>query len=103
MTRKRKVLLDLAQEVVALYGKAAQSTEAPACLCDARRQVASQTDGHSGVLQSTRNLTVGETYDGRRAVSLLRLQGRWLERAGFPAGARVVVQVEEGRIVLSGQ
>jgi type I toxin-antitoxin system toxin SymE len=30
----------------------------------------------------------------------LRLQGRWLERAGFAIGARVCVQVMPGRLVL---
>jgi Toxin SymE, type I toxin-antitoxin system len=30
----------------------------------------------------------------------LRLQGRWLERAGFTVGANVHVQVERGRLVL---
>ncbi|MFQ5903178.1 MAG: SymE family type I addiction module toxin [Candidatus Binatia bacterium] len=93
MTRKKRALLALAQEVVALYGdKAAQPTEAP---------VAPQAEAHSGPIHS-RKLTISKTYDGRRAVPLLRLQGRWLERAGFPAGARVVVRVQERRIVLLG-
>jgi Toxin SymE, type I toxin-antitoxin system len=30
----------------------------------------------------------------------LRLQGRWLDRAGFAVGANVHVQVEPGRLVL---
>ena len=30
----------------------------------------------------------------------LRLQGRWLDRAGFAVGANVQVQVEPGRLVL---
>jgi len=30
----------------------------------------------------------------------LRLQGRWLDRAGFTVGANVHVQVEPGRLVL---
>jgi len=30
----------------------------------------------------------------------LRLQGRWLDRAGFAVGADVRVQVEPGRLVL---
>jgi len=30
----------------------------------------------------------------------LRLQGRWLENAGFAIGMRVGVQVEQGRLVL---
>lgn len=91
MIRKKRVLLALAKEVVAIYGgKALKPASAP-------------TEEPPRQLQSTRRLTVSETYDGRRTVSLLRLKGRWLEHAGFPAGARVVVQVQEGRIVLSGQ
>jgi Toxin SymE, type I toxin-antitoxin system len=30
----------------------------------------------------------------------LRLQGRWLDKAGFAVGANVHVQVEPGRLVL---
>jgi len=30
----------------------------------------------------------------------LRLQGRWLDRAGFAVGSDVQVQVEPGRLVL---
>ena len=30
----------------------------------------------------------------------LRLQGRWLDQAGFPVGAQVQVQVDRGRLVL---
>lgn len=30
----------------------------------------------------------------------LRLQGRWLDQAGFPIGAQVQVQVDQGRLVL---
>jgi hypothetical protein len=30
----------------------------------------------------------------------LRLQGRWLDRAGFAVGADVRVQVEPGRVVV---
>ena len=30
----------------------------------------------------------------------LRLQGRWLDQAGFPIGAQVQVQVDRGRLVL---
>ena len=30
----------------------------------------------------------------------LRLQGRWLDRAGFAVGSDVRVQVERGRLVL---
>ena len=30
----------------------------------------------------------------------LLLKGRWLDEAGFPAGSRANVQVEDGRIVI---
>ena len=33
-------------------------------------------------------------------VPFLRLQGRWLDRAGFAVGADVRVQVEPGRLVV---
>ncbi len=36
-----------------------------------------------------------------RWYSRLRLQGRWLERAGFSAGTRVSVAVADGRLVIS--
>lgn len=48
----------------------------------------------------TRQLTVSRTGDYRKPVPLLRLQGQWLERAGFPAGSRVVVKVQKGRLVI---
>ena len=37
---------------------------------------------------------------GAPSVSFLRLQGRWLERAGFAIGASVRVLVTKGRLVL---
>lgn len=30
----------------------------------------------------------------------LRLQGRWLDQAGFPIGAQVRVEVDRGRLVV---
>ena len=99
MTKKNRVLIALAKEVVAIYGgKASKPASAPT-----EELPPPALNLIQGRLQLTRRLTVSETYDGRRTVSLLRLKGRWLEQAGFPAGARVVVQVQEGRIVLSGQ
>ncbi len=88
MSKKKQVLLALAREVIALYGsQVAPSFEVP------------QTEGQ---VQTTRKLTTGKTFDGRRFVPSLRLQGQWLEQAGFPVGTRVVVQVQEGKIVLLG-
>jgi Toxin SymE, type I toxin-antitoxin system len=38
-----------------------------------------------------------------RPVPLLRIQGQWLERAGFEIGKRVNVQVESGRLVIEAE
>jgi hypothetical protein len=38
--------------------------------------------------------------NGRR-VPMIRMRGDWLEENGFVAGERVVVTVEQGRIVLT--
>ena len=34
-------------------------------------------------------------------VPILRMSGRWLAEHGFPIGARVYVQVEQGRVILT--
>lgn len=59
---------------------------------------------------NARRLTVSRHYPERRAVRardlpitpmpFLRLQGRWLDEAGFAIGANVRVQVAAGRLVL---
>ena len=38
--------------------------------------------------------------NGRR-VPMIRMRGEWLEENGFTAGERVVVTIEQGRIVLT--
>jgi len=38
--------------------------------------------------------------NGRR-VPMIRMRGEWLEENGFTAGERVLVTVEQGRIVLT--
>jgi hypothetical protein len=52
-----------------------------------------------------KTLTVSSLYQPRRrggaVTSHLRLTGRWLEAAGFPAGARVPVQVQQGQLVIT--
>jgi len=53
-----------------------------------------------------RRLTVGYTpglefVEPLPAVPLLRLSGRWLALVGFAVGAKVRVQVEERRLVLT--
>lgn len=50
----------------------------------------------------SRLLTVSESGYWNKSIPMLRLQGQWLERAGFPAGTKVVIQVKEGKIILLG-
>lgn len=57
-----------------------------------------------------RQLTVSHTHQPRRPrvytsrpevpVPYLRFNGLWLAEAGFPIGAKVRVQVEEGRLLV---
>lgn len=58
---------------------------------------------------NTRRLTVSCRYPESRAarsrlpavpMPFLRLQGRWLDQAGFAIGANVRVEVAAGRLVL---
>jgi len=56
-----------------------------------------------------RRLTISRTHPMSRArlrrrplapIPMLRLQGRWLQQAGFPVGATVVVAITAGEITL---
>ena len=57
-----------------------------------------------------RRLTVSRSYPASRAarptylppspMPFLRLQGRWLDQAGFAVGANVRVEVSAGRLVV---
>jgi len=59
---------------------------------------------------SARRLTVSRQYPESRAarprylptapMPFLRLQGRWLDQAGFAIGANVRVEIAAGRLVL---
>lgn len=59
---------------------------------------------------NSRRLTISCRYPEVRArhgehvrsvpMPFLRLQGRWLDQAGFPIGAEVQVHVSQGRLVL---
>lgn len=59
---------------------------------------------------NSRRLTISRRYPDVRArrgehvrsvpMPFLRLQGRWLDQAGFRVGAQVQVQVDRGRLVL---
>ncbi|RQW77556.1 MAG: type I addiction module toxin, SymE family [Methanothrix sp.] len=50
-----------------------------------------------------RTLKIEPTGDLHRGpfVSLIRLRGNWLRKAGFIPGERVAVKVEQGKIVLT--
>ena len=59
-----------------------------------------------------RRLTISCTHPASRArwlrrplapIPMLRLHGRWLQRAGFPIGAHVVVAIVAGEITLRVQ
>lgn len=59
-----------------------------------------------------RHLTVSHTYQRRPRrygfdkevrVPFLRMNGKWLEKAGFSVGSKVRVEVEEGRLVLTSR
>jgi len=54
-----------------------------------------------GARLKVRALTVGALWNGSRCVPMLRIRGVWLEVAGFPAGSRVYVEIERGRLVLT--
>jgi hypothetical protein len=47
-----------------------------------------------------RKLTVGYMFVNDKIYPVIRLQGRWLEKAGFEVGDKVVVDVRKGRIVI---
>ena len=49
-----------------------------------------------------RRLTIGCTGTGapRPDVPFLRLSGRWLERAGFPIGRSIRVDVNDRRLII---
>jgi hypothetical protein len=59
---------------------------------------------------TSRRLTISSRYPEVRArrsqyvrvvpMPFLRLQGRWLDQAGFGIGAQVRVEVDRGRLVL---
>lgn len=60
---------------------------------------------------NARRLTVSSRYPESRArtaapyvpstpMPFLRLQGRWLDQAGFAIGAQVRVEVDRGRLVV---
>lgn len=62
------------------------------------------------MMQKQRSLAVRETADAyllrqgwAASRPAIRLRGQWLARAGFEAGQRVTVRVENGRIVITPQ
>jgi hypothetical protein len=59
-------------------------------------------------LRSPRPLTINQrvetsldTWHGGRRAPVIRLRGEWLEENGFVTGARLVVSVERGRVVVT--
>jgi hypothetical protein len=48
-----------------------------------------------------RRLTVTNRSQHGAFVPQVRMTGRWLARAGFPAGCRLAVAVEHGRLVVT--
>jgi len=56
----------------------------------------------SGSAPRRRTFTVSalRAGDGRTEVPWLRLSGHWLRQAGFEPGAKYIVIVERGRLVL---
>ena len=61
-----------------------------------------------GDMKQSRKLRIGETgsrysvyhYGTRHSVPQIRLQGKWLQEAGFNAGQDVTVVVEHGRLTV---
>lgn len=45
-----------------------------------------------------RNLKIGEMNLRERWLPFIRIQGLWLQKAGFQPGERVVVKVQPGKI-----
>lgn len=48
-----------------------------------------------------RKVTVNYTFRGNATVPMIRLRGKWLERAGFDEGALVEITVADGRLTLT--
>jgi hypothetical protein len=48
-----------------------------------------------------RKVTVSYTFRGNATVPMIRLRGKWLERAGFDEGNLVEITVTEGRLTLT--
>ncbi len=43
------------------------------------------------------------SIDERGGVPYLRVSGKWLERYGFPIGARVYLKAERGKLILTSE
>jgi hypothetical protein len=48
-----------------------------------------------------RKVTVTYTFRGNTTVPMIRLRGKWLERAGFDEGSLVEITVADGRLTLT--
>ena len=49
-----------------------------------------------------RSLTISYSYgpNNEKPYPFIRLQGRWLERLGFPIGAKVIIAADNGILVI---
>ena len=63
--------------------------------------VACESKGKRRVLTVDRSYRPDRWHREYRPYARLRLQGRWLERAGFAPGIRVAVAVADGCLMLS--
>jgi toxic protein SymE len=48
-----------------------------------------------------RKVTVSYIFRGNATVPMIRLRGKWLERAGFDEGSRVDITVTDGKLTLT--
>ena len=48
-----------------------------------------------------RKVTVSYTFRGNATVPMIRLRGKWLERAGFDEGSLVDITVADGKLTLT--
>jgi Toxin SymE, type I toxin-antitoxin system len=49
-----------------------------------------------------RKATVTSYFDARATVPMIRLRGQWLKRAGFREGDALRIEVQDGRLILTG-
>ena len=80
-------------------GKEPLDVAIPTVVPDRSLQPAAQLNRDSEWLDF-RNLTVGRSTGRDHQAPFLRLEGRWLWKAGFPVGSKVLVAVAERRLLI---